>query len=77
MSSSALFEPTTVGEVMVDNRIVMTPMTRNQGAADGHATDVQADYYEQRATAGLIVSESIPVSAQGVGYPYEPASAAR
>lgn len=63
-------EPTTVGEVRVDNRIVMAPMTRNRGAADGDATDLQGHYYEQRAAAGLIVSESIPVSAQGVGYPY-------
>ncbi|AIF46111.1 alkene reductase [Dyella japonica] len=69
MKLSVLFGPTTVGEIRLDNRIVMAPMTRNRGSVEGDATELQGEYYAHRATAGLIVSESIPVSAQGVGYP--------
>ncbi|WP_338087626.1 alkene reductase [Nocardia huaxiensis] len=54
------------------NRMVMAPMTRNRAEADGLATSAMAVHYGQRASVGLIVSESVPVSAQGVGYPFTP-----
>ncbi|MBU2981040.1 alkene reductase [Lentibacter algarum] len=59
---SILFEPTNLGRYTVPNRIIMAPMSRNRARKDGVVTDVVADYYGQRATAGLIISESIMVN---------------
>lgn len=67
-----LFTPTTLGTLTIANRMVMAPMTRNRADQTGVATTLMATYYAQRADAGLIISESIPVSAQGVGYPCTP-----
>jgi len=51
------------------NRVVMAPMTRSRATnKKGLATDLIAQYYEQRATAGLIISEGISVSKQAIGY---------
>ena len=63
-----LFTPATLGALKLRNRIVMAPMTRSRAAADGMPTDVMVDYYRQRASAGLIVSEGIAPSADGLGY---------
>ena len=52
--------------------MVMAPMTRNRASESGAPTAIMVEYYQQRATAGLIVSESAPVSQQGVGYPHTP-----
>ncbi|WP_255056514.1 alkene reductase [Nocardia otitidiscaviarum] len=67
-----MFGPFRLGELILANRLVMAPMTRNRAGADGVATPSMATYYRQRATAGLIVSESVPVSPQAVGYPHTP-----
>ncbi|MDO8459170.1 MAG: alkene reductase [Burkholderiaceae bacterium] len=67
-----LFTPFTLGFLTLANRMVMAPMTRNRADQTGVATPLMADYYAQRAEAGLIISESVPVSAQGVGYPCTP-----
>lgn len=67
-----LFTPFPLGDLTLTNRIVMAPMTRNRANAEGVPTDIMATYYEQRADAGLIVSESAPISGQGVGYPCTP-----
>lgn len=67
-----LFSPLTHLGLTLTNRIVMAPMTRNRADADGVATALMAAYYGQRAGAGLVVSESIPVSPQAVGYPCTP-----
>jgi N-ethylmaleimide reductase len=69
---SELFTSTTLGSLTLANRMVMAPMTRNRADLAGVATTLMATYYAQRADAGLIISESIPVSAQGVGYPCTP-----
>jgi N-ethylmaleimide reductase len=69
---SELFSPATLGSLVLANRMVMAPMTRNRADHAGVATTLMATYYAQRADAGLIISESIPVSAQGVGYPCTP-----
>ncbi|MCR9103862.1 MAG: alkene reductase [Gammaproteobacteria bacterium] len=63
-----LFQPVTLGALAMKNRIVMAPMTRSR--ADVHAvpTAVMVDYYRQRAGAGLIISEGIAPSANGLGY---------
>jgi len=67
-----LFMPFSLGDLTLANRLVMAPMTRNRAHANGIPTDIMATYYGQRADAGLIVSESAPVSAQAVGYPCTP-----
>lgn len=69
---SELFTSTTLGSLTLANRMIMAPMTRNRADLVGVATTLMATYYAQRADAGLIISESIPISAQGVGYPCTP-----
>lgn len=63
-----LFTPVTLGALELRNRIVMAPMTRSRADAEGVPTDIMVDYYSQRASAGLIISEGIAPSAQGLGY---------
>jgi len=54
------------------NRVIMAPMTRSR-AGDGNVpTEMNAKYYKQRASAGLIISEGTQISPQGVGYPWTP-----
>jgi len=50
----------------------MAPMTRNRADQNGNVSPMMVSYYQQRASAGLIISESVPVSAEGVGYPATP-----
>jgi N-ethylmaleimide reductase len=65
---STLFDPVHLGRLQLRNRIVMAPMTRSRAGAGDMPTDLMADYYRQRAGAGLIVSEGIAPSADGIGY---------
>jgi N-ethylmaleimide reductase len=67
-----LFEPVTVGRLTLPNRIVMAPLTRNRAAQEGVPLAMHVDYYRQRASAGLIISEGSPISPQAVGYPGTP-----
>ncbi|MGR9051613.1 MAG: oxidoreductase, partial [Gammaproteobacteria bacterium] len=69
---SNLFEPLTIGDIDLPNRIVMAPLTRCRAGAGRVPNDLMAEYYAQRAAAGLILSEATCVSAQGVGYPDTP-----
>ncbi len=69
---SILFEPLKVGALTLLNRIVMSPLTRLRGTVDHLPTALQAEYYAQRASAGLIITEGTPVSPLGVGYPQVP-----
>jgi N-ethylmaleimide reductase len=71
--SADLFAPFALGDLTLANRMVMAPMTRNRADANGVASPMMEIYYQQRASAGLIVSESIPISEQAVGYPCTPA----
>lgn len=66
-----LFTPLELGPLHLPNRLVMAPMTRNR-APDCVANPLMAEYYAQRAGAGLIISEGSQVSPQGVGYPATP-----
>ncbi len=66
-----LFSPILLGNLELSNRMVMAPMTRNR-AAEGIPTGLTAEYYHQRASAGLIITEGAQVSVQGVGYPATP-----
>lgn len=63
-----LFSPLSLGSLTLRNRIVMAPMTRSRADADAVPSDMMVDYYRQRATAGLIISEGIAPSADGLGY---------
>lgn len=68
---SILFEPITLGNIKLKNRIVMAPMTR--GRAPGNvANDMMAQYYARRADAGLIITEGVSPSPNGLGYPRIP-----
>jgi len=69
---SDLFSPFRLGPLALPNRIVMAPMTRNRAGAGEAPTALNAEYYAQRAGAGLIVAEASQVSPQGVGYPGTP-----
>jgi N-ethylmaleimide reductase len=68
----ALFSPFMLSDMLLSNRIVMAPMTRNRAAPNGIPSPLMAIHYGQRGDAGLVISESAPVSAQGVGYPGTP-----
>ena len=72
MSGPDLFSPFTLGPLTLPNRIVMAPMTRNRAGPGNVPVELNATYYAQRASAGLIVSEATQVSPQGVGYPGTP-----
>jgi 2,4-dienoyl-CoA reductase-like NADH-dependent reductase (Old Yellow Enzyme family) len=69
---STLFEPLQAGDLTLPNRIIMAPLTRLRGTVDHLPTAIQATYYAQRASAGLILSEGTPVSPLGVGYAQVP-----
>lgn len=64
----SLFEPLQLGAVGLNNRIVMSPLTRARATDDRVPNDMMRSYYCQRATAGLIITEATSVSPQGVGY---------
>src|SRR5688572_11086762 len=65
---STLFASLKVGDLTLKNRIVMAPMTRSRADDEGVQPDYVADYYAQRATAGLIISEAVNVSPMAKGY---------
>ena len=68
-----LFSPTHLGAISLKNRMVMAPLTRSRAPKDsGVPQAMNVTYYEQRATAGLIVTEATPISAMGHGYPFLP-----
>jgi len=69
MENSILFTAYSMSGLELKNRMVMAPMTRSRSDNPGNlATSLTAEYYEQRATAGLIISEGTPVSTKAVGY---------
>jgi len=64
-----LFDPITIGDLTLKNRIVMAPLTRARAIGGARVPNaLMAKYYEQRSTAGLILSEATSVTPQGVGY---------
>ena len=67
-----LFTPISIGDLALPNRIVMAPMTRNRAGEGDVPQSMSIDYYRQRASAGLIITEGSPVSTQGIGYPSTP-----
>ena len=67
-----LFAPYQLGPAELANRLVMAPLTRNRAGAGEAPTALAAEYYAQRATAGLIITEGTQPSAVGQGYPHTP-----
>ncbi|MBO9576443.1 MAG: alkene reductase [Sphingobium sp.] len=67
-----LFTPLAAGSIDLPNRIVMAPLTRARATREHVPTPRMADYYSQRAGAGLIISEASPISRQGAGWPWSP-----
>jgi N-ethylmaleimide reductase len=64
------FDPITIGSLTCPNRIWMAPLTRGRGTRDHVPTALMAQYYAQRASAGLIISEATGISLEGSGWPY-------
>ncbi len=72
MPNSSLLASIKLGAVELKNKIVMAPLTRNRAGEGNVPQDLNVEYYKQRATAGLIITEASQVSAEGVGYPSTP-----
>jgi N-ethylmaleimide reductase len=69
---SALFTPLQLGAIKLPNRIIMAPLTRMRAGAGNVPTALNANYYAQRASAGLIISEGTAISPDAHGYPNAP-----
>ncbi|MEW2611924.1 alkene reductase [Streptomyces sp. NPDC047880] len=67
--TTALFEPARLPGLDLPSRLVMAPLTRNRAGADGTPTPLMAEYYAQRASAGLIIAEASTPNAVGQTYP--------
>jgi N-ethylmaleimide reductase len=68
MATSKLFEPYKLGPITLSNRTVMAPLTRNRAVAGLVSNPLAIEYYGQRASAGLLITEASQVSQQGQGY---------
>ncbi|MCM2471865.1 alkene reductase [Rhizobium sp. CG5] len=64
---TTLFDPITVGDMQLSSRIAMAPLTRNR-SPKAVPNDLNVTYYEQRASAGLLITEGTPITQQGQGY---------
>ncbi|MDU9390679.1 alkene reductase [Pseudomonas sp. zfem002] len=69
---TTLFDPITLGDLELPNRIIMAPLTRCRADEGRVPNALMAEYYVQRASAGLIISEATSVTPMGVGYPDTP-----
>lgn len=68
-----LFNPIKLGRLSLDHRVAMAPLTRSRAGQPGNVpTDLNVEYYRQRASAALIVSEATQISQQGQGYAWTP-----
>jgi 2,4-dienoyl-CoA reductase-like NADH-dependent reductase (Old Yellow Enzyme family) len=67
-----LFDPIRLGAIEAPNRILMAPLTRARATREHVPTPLMAQYYAQRASAGLIISEATGISRQGLGWPFAP-----
>ncbi len=67
-----LFTPLALGPLTLPNRLAMAPLTRNRSTPEGVPHALNVEYYRQRASAGLIISEATCISPQAIGYPLTP-----
>src|SRR5580692_5671968 len=72
MATDILFEPLQLGALSLPNRIIMPSLTRMRAGPGGVPTALNAEYYGQRASAGLNITEATAISVQGHGYPHMP-----
>ncbi|SJZ85688.1 alkene reductase [Consotaella salsifontis] len=72
MTAPKLFEPIDLGPIKLKNRIAMAPLTRSRATSDGVPKAMHAEYYRQRASAGLIIAEATNISPEGRGYAWTP-----
>lgn len=72
MPADSLFEPLRLGALTLPNRVVMPALTRMRAGTGGVPTPLNAQYYAQRASAGLNITEATAISVQGHGYPQMP-----
>ncbi len=72
MNEHLLFQSFQLGHLKLANRIVMAPLTRSRAGRGDVPTDLNAQYYSQRATAGLIITEATQISHQAKGYAFTP-----
>lgn len=70
--SKDLFTPVKIGSLDLKNRILMAPLTRNRAGEGNVPTALNAEYYQQRASAGAIITEATPISDMAHGYPATP-----
>lgn len=68
----SLFDPITLGAIEAPNRIIMAPLTRGRAGPGFVPNELARDYYSQRASAGLIISEATGISQEGLGWPSAP-----
>ncbi|WP_183934415.1 alkene reductase [Sphingomicrobium lutaoense] len=69
---TSLFDPISLGAIDCPNRILMAPLTRGRADREGVHGPLAVEYYRQRASAGLIISEATGISKRGLGWPYAP-----
>jgi N-ethylmaleimide reductase len=72
MSTGILFTPIRLGAIQLPNRIVMAPLTRMRAGAGNAPNALNAEYYAQRSSAGLVIAEGTAISAEAHGYPNAP-----
>ncbi|WP_281613951.1 alkene reductase [Flammeovirga sp. SubArs3] len=70
--NTSIFSPIEIGNITLTNRIVMAPMTRSRSVGEDIITPLAVEYYGQRASAGLIITEGSPISKIGRGYSFTP-----
>ncbi|USX25919.1 alkene reductase [Oxalobacteraceae bacterium OTU3CINTB1] len=68
----SLFDPVQLGAIAAPNRVLMAALTRGRNTREHVPTAMMVEYYRQRASAGLIISEATGISRQGLGWPYAP-----
>ena len=68
----SLFDPIDLGAIHAPNRIIMAPLTRGRADRQAVPTDLMVEYYTQRASAGLIITEATGISREGLGWPFAP-----
>lgn len=68
----SLFQSLPLGAIQAPNRVLMAPLTRGRATQEAVPTEIMVEYYRQRATAGLIISEATGISREGLGWPFAP-----
>src|SRR3569623_3672392 len=68
----SLFDPVQLGAITAPNRLLMAPLPRGRATREHVPTPLMAEYYAQRASAGLIITEATGISRQGLGWPFAP-----